>query len=330
VDPGVVVHLNLIWRSLTMSPRYGTVLAGLAITAGLLATACSSGSSGSASTAAATSGQVVAVGAENEYANVIGQIGGKYVRVTAIESNPNTDPHTFEASPSVANAVASAQLVVQNGIGYDTYMNKIEAASPSSTRKVIDAANLLGLPDSTPNPHLWYSPTTMPAVAKAVAGDLSGMQPAHAAYFKANLRRFDASLQPWYQAIARFKAAYPGTPVAVTEPVGDYMLQAAGTKILTPFTLQADIMNGVDPSPQNVSLEDGFFSGHQVKVFVYNQQVTDSLTASFLTQAQNDGIPVVGVYETMPTPGYDYQSWMLAEVQALQKAVADKISTEKL
>jgi zinc/manganese transport system substrate-binding protein len=305
----------------------GIVLAALAITAGLLATACSSGS---VSTDAAGGGQVVAVGAENEYANVIGQIGGRYVRVSAIESNPNTDPHTFEASPSVANEVATAQLVVQNGIGYDTYMNKIEDASPSSTRKVIDVQNLLGLPDSTPNPHLWYSPATMPAVAKAVASDLSGLQPAHAAYFKANLRRFDASLQPWYQAIARFKAAYPGTPVAVTEPVGDYMLQAAGTKILTPFTLQAGIMNGVDPSPQDVSLENGFFSGHQVKVFVYNQQVTDALTGSFLTQAQKDGIPVVGVYETMPTPGYDYQSWMLAEVQALQKAVADKISTQKL
>jgi zinc/manganese transport system substrate-binding protein len=89
-------------------------------------------------------------------------------------------------------------------------------------------------------------------------------------------------------------------------------------------------MNGVDLSPQYVSLEDSLFTGHRVKVLVYNQQVTDSLTQSFLSQAHKDGIPVVGVYETMPTPGYDYQSWMLAEVQALRKAVADKISTQKL
>jgi zinc/manganese transport system substrate-binding protein len=309
-----------------MPARRGIAFAVLSVTAGLLAAACSSGP---ASTD--PGGQkIVAVGAENEYANVISQIGGKYVSVSAIESNPNTDPHTFEASPSVAQEVSAAKLVVQNGIGYDTYMNKIEAASPSQGRKVIDVQNLHGLPDSTPNPHLWYSPTTMPAVAKAVASSLSALQPSHAAYFTANLRRFDSSLQPWYQAIARFKAAYPGTPVAVTEPVGDYMLQAAGTKILTPFTFQADIMNGVDPSPQDVSLQNGFFSGHKVKVFVYNQQVTDSLTQSFLAQARRYGIPVVGVYETMPTPGYDYQSWMLAEVQALQKAVADKISTEKL
>jgi zinc/manganese transport system substrate-binding protein len=284
---------------------------------------------GPASTADSTA-TIVAVGAENEYANVIGQIGGKYVHVTAIESNPNTDPHSFEASASVAQVVSSAGLVVQNGLGYDTYMNKIEAATPNAKRKVIDVQNLLGLPDSTPNPHLWYKPSTMPAVAKEVAKDLAALEPAHAAYFEANAASFDRSLQPWYRAIAQFKAAFPGTPLATTEPVGDYLLQAAGARILTPFAFQADVMNGVDPAPQYVSLQDNLFSGHKVKVFLYNQQVTDSLTQSFLATAHRDGIPVVGVYETMPTPGYDYQSWMLAEVHALQKAVADKISTQKL
>jgi zinc/manganese transport system substrate-binding protein len=308
-----------------MSRRSKVPAAALCAAAVLLAAACSS-----ASASPSAAGKIVAVGAENEYANVIGQIGGKYVSVSAIESNPNTDPHTFEASPSVAQVVSSAQLVVQNGIGYDTYMNKIESAAPNSQRKVIDVQTLLGLPDSTPNPHLWYNPRTMPAVAKAVADDLSGLQPAHKAYFQANAATFDASLQPWYRAIAHFKATYPGTAVAVTEPVGDYMLQAAGTDIRTPFRLQADIMNGVDPAPQDVTLEDSLFSAHKVTVFVYNQQVTDALTASFLATAHKYGIPVVGVYETMPVPGYDYQSWMLAEVNALQKAVADHISTEKL
>jgi zinc/manganese transport system substrate-binding protein len=89
-------------------------------------------------------------------------------------------------------------------------------------------------------------------------------------------------------------------------------------------------MNGVDPAPQDISLQNSLFTGHKVKVFLYNQQVTDSLTQSFLEAAHRNGIPVVGVYETMPTPGYTYQSWMLAETRALQKALADKISTEKL
>ena len=296
-------------------------------------TGCGSSSSGSASASgsgAATPGAIAAVGAENEYANVIEQIGGRYVKVSAIESNPNTDPHTFEASPSVAQEVSQAKLIVQNGVGYDTYMEKIESATPSSSRKVIDVQKLLGLPESTPNPHLWYKPTTMPAVARALAADLSALQPTHAAYFQANARTFEASLQPWLTALRQFSARYPNTTAATTEPVGDYMLEAAGIKNLTPFGMQADIMNGTDVSPQDVSLQDRLFADHTVKVFVYNQQVTDSVTEGFLKQAAHAGVPVVGVYETMPTPGYDYQSWMLAELTALERAVADRASTQKL
>ena len=311
-----------------MTFRQPAVCAALLAGVALLGSACSASPGSTA--AADSSATITAVGAENEYANVIGQVGGKYVHVSAIESNPNTDPHTFEASASVAQLVSSAGLVVQNGLGYDSYMNKIESAAPNASRTVIDVQKLLGLPDSTPNPHLWYSPGTMPAVAKAIAADLARIQPAHAAYFRARATAFDRSLQPWYQALAAFKAKYAGTPVAVTEPVGDYMLQAAGARILTPFGFQADVMNGVDLPPQYVSLEDSLFAQHKVKVFLYNQQVTDSLTASFLAAAHRDGIPVVGVYETMPAPGYTYQSWMVAEVQALQRAVASHLSTQKL
>jgi zinc/manganese transport system substrate-binding protein len=305
------------------------LVAGVALA--LLAAGCSSGSSSSSATNAShSSAQIVAVGAENEYADVISQIGGEYVKVSAIESNPNTDPHSFEASPSVAQTVGAAKLVVQNGVGYDAYMEKIESASPSSSRKVIDVQQLLGLPDSTPNPHLWYKPTTMPAVARALVPDLSALAPAHAAYFRANAAKFEQSLKPWLTALRRFSSRYPGTTVATTEPVGDYMLEAAGVQNLTPFGFQADIMNGTDPAPQGVSLQEGLFSGHKVKVFVYNQQVSDSLTETFLKSATHNGIPVVGVYETMPTPGYHYQSWMLAEVRALEKAVSQHVSTEKL
>lgn len=295
-----------------------TALAGLA-----------AGCSGAAQSASA-SGVIKAIGAENEYANVLSQIGGPYVSVSSILNNPNTDPHTFESSPRVAQEVSAAQLIVQNGVGYDDFMNKIESASPSKSRKVIVVQHLLGLPDDTPNPHLWYSPTAMPAAAKAMAADLSALEPSHASYFEANLRKFDASLTPWLDAIAAFKAKYAGTAVATTEPVADYLLQAMGMDNLTPFGFQADIMNGVDPSPQDISLENSFFTGHDVKVFCYNQQVVDALTTSVRHNAENAGVPVVGVYETMPTPGYDYQTWMFTEVQDIQKAVANGVSTERL
>jgi zinc/manganese transport system substrate-binding protein len=273
---------------------------------------------------------ISAVGAENEYASVLSQIGGRYVHVNSVLDNPSTDPHTFEASPQVASEVASAQLIVQNGLGYDTWIAKMEAASPAPGRKVIVAQHVLGLPDSTPNPHLWYNPATMPAVARVIAADLSALRPARAAYFRANLAAFDRSLQPWLRAIAQFRTAYPGITAATTEPVADYLLTAMGIRNLTPFSFQADIMNGVDPAPEDIALENSFFSQHRVRLFAYNEQVTSALTASVRQNAQAAGVPVVAVYETMPTPGYTYQSWMLAEVNAIRRAVASKISTQRL
>lgn len=313
----------------SLSRRLRTLPLGAAAAAAAGAAAALALAACGISTPHAGRGQVVAVGAENEYADVISQIGGRYVKVAAIMSNPNTDPHSFEASPSVAATVSEAKLVVQNGVGYDDFISKIESASADPSRRVIDVQDLLGLPNSTPNPHLWYSPRTMPRVAAAVATDLAALEPRHAAYFRANVTRFDASLTPWLSAIARFRAAHPHTPVATTEPVGDDMLQAAGTDDLTPFSLQTDLMNGTDPAPQSVTLQDGLFSHRRVRVFVYNQQVTDTLTQGFLKLAESAHVPVVGVYETMPI-GFTYQSWMLAEVRALSAAVTHGTSTTRL
>jgi zinc/manganese transport system substrate-binding protein len=312
-------------RGLRVRPVGILLLAVAAAVAATAVAACAGGAS-----AASGSGKIVAVGAENEYADVVSQVGGKYVQASAIMSDPSTDPHTFEASIAVAREVGSAQLVVQNGVGYDGFMSTIESAAPNGDRMVIDVQQLLKLPDSTPNPHLWYDPGTMPKVADAIAADLAAIQPAHAAYFRANARAFTTSLTPWLNAIAAFKQAYQGTPVATTEPVADYLLQAAGADNLTPWTFQADIMNGVDPAPQDVAVERSLFTGHKVKALLYNKQVTDPLTESLIALADQNHIPVVGVYETMPAPGYDYQSWMLTEVQDLQKAVVDNVSTQHL
>jgi zinc/manganese transport system substrate-binding protein len=300
-----------------------SVVASLAVT--LLA-----GCSASLAGAIGSNGKIVAIGAENEYADVIQQVGGKYVQASAVMSNPNTDPHTFEASAATGRLVNASQLVVQNGLGYDTFMDTIEKAVPDSGRHVIVVQKLLGLPDSTPNPHLWYKPGVMATVAQAIARNLAAIDPAHTSYFQANATTFTRSLSKWTSAMAAFKASYPGTPVATTEPVADYLLQASGADNRTPWAFQADIMNGTDPSAQDVAVERGLFEKHVVKVFVYNQQVTDSLTESFIALAKANGIPVVGVYETMPEPGYHYQSWMLAEVNALRAAVTDHVSSEHL
>jgi zinc/manganese transport system substrate-binding protein len=302
---------------------FAFAVAGLALLGAVVLAGCGGSAGG------ATDGKIAAVGAENQYANVIEQIGGKYADVSAVESDPNTDPHSFEASVSVAQQVARADVVVQNGLGYDSYMEKIESASSNDSRRVVDVQELLGLPDSTPNPHLWYKPETMPAVARQLVVDFSELQPGHRAYFESNLKKFEAALQPWLKGLKEFSTKFPGAAVATTEPVADYMLEAAGVRNLTPFTMQADIMNDTDPAPQAVALQESFFSGGKADAFVYNQQVTDSITEKFLRSAADHDVPVVGVYETMPT-GYTYQRWMEAELTALEEAVAHGKSTESL
>jgi zinc/manganese transport system substrate-binding protein len=302
----------------------------LAVAVALVATLAAAWSSRDASAAPDAGSKIVAVGAESQYADVISQVGGQYVTVSALMSNPNTDPHSYEASIAVAREVGRARLVVQNGLGYDSFMDSVESAAPDSDRTVINVQRLLHLPDSTPNPHLWYDPARMPQVADAIAASLSAIQPSHEAYFAARAAAFKSGLASLTAAISSFKAAYAGVPVATTEPVADYLLTALGADNRTPWTFQADIMNGVDPSPQSLAAQRALFTGHKVKVFLYNQQVTDALTQSFITLAEQNHIPVVGVYETMPAPGYDYQTWMRTEVQALHKAVTAHISMEHL
>jgi zinc/manganese transport system substrate-binding protein len=285
---------------------------------------------GCAAQPGSSDGKIVAVGAENQYTSVIAQIGGRYVDASSVMSNPNTDPHTFEASAQVAATISGAALVVQNGLGYDSFMDKIESSSPSEHRTVISAQNVLGLPDSTRNPHLWYKPSTMPAVAKRISDALARIAPTHRAYFAARLVVFDASLAKWTSALAQFRATHPSVAVATSEPVADYLLEAAGARNLTPWALQAAIMNDTDPAPQDVAIQDALFTNHRVKVFIYNQQVTDSITAKYLALAKAHHVPVVGVYETMPTDGFRYQSWMEAELAAIERAVTTGTSTGKL
>jgi len=283
----------------------------------------------SAPRASTASARIVqAVGAENEYANVIKQIGGGHVSVLGIINDPTTDPHTYESSTKDAGAVAKAQLIVQNGLGYDDFMGHLEAASPSKSRTIIDVGSLLGYKTGA-NPHLWYKPTTMTQVAAKIASTLAAYDPTDKATFNANLTRFVASLTPWKAALNMLRRRYAGTPVAVTEPVFDYTLQAAGLTILTPHRFELAIQEGNDPSPQDAQIEANLLSQKRVKAFFYNQQAVEAVTTKLLGIARARHIPIVGVYETMPL-AKDYQGWMMAEVTAVAKALGQGVSTERI
>lgn len=272
---------------------------------------------------------IVAVGAENEYADIIRQIGGSNVSVTAIMSNPETDPHSYEANTQDAAAVGKATLVVENGLGYDDFIDKLAAGSPNSNRVVVNVAKELGYSDQTQNPHLWYKPDTMPRVAEIVAQALEKQMPAQKQAFQDNLSKFKTSLNSWTDAVAALKKDCGGAGVAVTEPVSDYLVEAAGLSNKTPWSYQAAVMNGTDPSPQDVKTQRELFTKKTVKVFLYNRQAVDDSTKTLLALAQKNKVPVVGVYETMPE-NYTYQKWMLAETQAIRDAVQKGVSTQEL
>lgn len=268
------------------------------------------------------------VAAENFYADVALQIGGRYVSAIGIMNNPSVDPHTYESSPTDANAIGAADVVIQNGIGYDAFMEKLEAASPRRARTVIDIGARLGY-GAGYNWHLWYKPTTMPRVAALLAEEFSRRDPVHTASYLANQRAFIRSLIPWKAAIARVRTRFSGTPVATTEPLTDWFTDSTGLRVATPATFEAAIQSGNDPSPQDVRAMRELLIGRQVRVLLYDQQSVEPLTVRLLDLARTWHIPIVGMYETEPL-SKRYQGWMLAEVTALDLALSRGVSTEHI
>ncbi len=264
-------------------------------------------------------GPLKIVAAENFYGDVARQIGGPEVDVTSILSNPNQDPHDFEASPSTARAIADAALIVYSGADYDPWMEKLLSASPSSTRQVIVVAALMHR-KSGDNPHLWYDPATMPTVAKALASAFETGDPAHKADYEDRLGAFLQSLQAMDAQVTAMHRKYAGTEVTATEPVFGYMAEALGLKMRN-GDFQVAVMNGTEPSAAQVGAFENDLKSRTAKVLFYNSQVTDDLTARLQKLARDSGVPVVGVSETEP-PGMTYQAWMTGQLGALDKALS--------
>ena len=261
-------------------PTARAPVAAAAILAVVSAFAAGCGGGGQGATAGG--GAIVAVGAENEYANVIEQVGGTYVTVTRDREQPEHRPAHLRGQPERRRRSSAPRGWSSRTASATTRTwNRIESASPSSSAqgdRRAEAARAAGL-HAEPAP-LVQAARRCPRSRRRSPPTCRRSQPAHAAVLPGQRRR----LRRLADAVAcrrsqQFARDYPDTPVATTEPVGDYMLEAAGTVNLTPFALQADVMNGVDPAPQDVTLQNSLFADHRVKVFVYNQQVTDSLTA---------------------------------------------------
>ena len=275
---------------------------------------------GCSSSTSSSSGKIDAVAGENFYGDLVSRVGGDLVSVNSILNDPNVDPHTYESSPQNAQAVADATLVVENGLGYDAFMDLLIGASPRADRKVIDVQQLLGLADGL-NPHAWYDPGTMPKVARAVADALEQLAPASKSTVEANLKSYLDSFGPLTAKVAEIKTRYPGTPVAYTEPVAAYLLDALGFQSLTPEGFGRSIENGTDPAPVDVAAERDLLTSHRVKLLLYNDQATSPVTESIKTLAGQSGVPIVGVSETMPGGSGGFVAWQLAQLNAIESAL---------
>ena len=157
--------------------------------------------------ARAVDGKIALVAAENFYGNVAQQIGGDRASVISILSNPDQDPHLFEASPTIIRQVAAAQIVIYNGADYDPWMEKLLKVTPRAGRVAIAAADLVNK-KAGDNPHLWYDPATMPAVARALAAALIAADPGHKDDYMARLQTFLASLELLNEKIAALRGKY--------------------------------------------------------------------------------------------------------------------------
>ena len=220
-------------------------------------------------------GPVKLVAAENFYGGIAQQIGGAQVEVVSVMNNPDQDPHLFETSPAVARQLAAAQIVIYNGADYDPWMPKLLAAAPTPGRIVIVAADLVHK-KAGDNPHLWYDPATMPAVAKALAAALGKADPAHAAEYQARLATFLASLKPLDDKIGAVRKKYAGAAVTASEPVFGYMAAALGLQMRNE-KFQLSIMNDTEPSASDVAAFERDLKEHKVRVMFYNKQASDKI-----------------------------------------------------
>lgn len=281
----------------------------------------SSNSAAEVSSSTAATAPIAVVASTNVWGDIAKQVGGDHVNVTSIMSDPNADPHQYEADATTAGALSKAQFVIENGLGYDDFMDKLLSASPNPTRTVLNAADAMQISGADANPHIWYDIAKISAVASGIADQLGKLDPGDASTFTANAKAFSDSLPPINAAIDNIKSKYPGAPIGYTERVPGYLVDAAGLTLATPATFAQSIEDGNDPSPADNAAMDAALTGKKIKVLLYNGQVTSPATDAVKQLAQKSGVPVVGVTETLPPSDKDFQDWQLRQITELTSAL---------
>jgi zinc/manganese transport system substrate-binding protein len=262
--------------------------------------------------------QVVA--GQNFWGSIAAQLGGTHVSVTSIVTNPNADPHDYESSTKDARAFATADYVILNGAGYDEWASKLLSANPNPSRKVFTVADLLKK-KAGDNPHFWYNPDWVEQVADKITADYQAIYAADASYFSQQRAAFRTALQPYHDRIAKIRSAFSGVPVGATESIFEYLATALGLNLISPPEFMKAVAEGSDPPAQTVAEFHNLVAGKKIKVLVYNVQTSTNITEDLKRQATNNGIPVVGVSETLQPVDATFQEWQDAQLVTLQNAL---------
>ena len=289
------------------------------------AVACSSkgptSSSGSSASSAAPAAKIQVVATINAWGSIASQLGGDRVQETSIITNPDTDPHSYEPSAADARTVAGAAVLVENGIGYDAWADKMVASNPNPQRTTLTVGQIVGVPDDG-NPHQWYSPDSVNKVVDAITAAYKKADPNDSAYFDQQNQQFvNQGLANYHNLISAIKTTYAGTPVGASESIFSPLSDALGLNLLTPPEFLKAESEGTDPSPADKATIDQQIATKAIKLYVFNTQNSNPDVQAQVDAAKKQNIPVATVTETLSPANASFQDWQSAQLSGLQAAL---------
>jgi len=261
------------------------------------------------------------VAAEDFWGSLATQLGGRAAHVTSIITNPNADPHEYEASTAVARAFGGANYVILNGAGYDDWAAKILEANPEPHRVVLVVADLLGKRPGD-NPHFWYNPDYVFRVIDRISSDYRSIDPADATYFRQRLSVVEASFGPYRELLASIRREHAGEKVASTESIFEYLTRDLKLDLVTPYAFMQAVAEGYDPPVGAVATFEQEISAHDFRLLVYNSQTLTALTTNIRKQVASEHILIVGISETLRPQKATFQQWMVSELTSISRALA--------
>jgi zinc/manganese transport system substrate-binding protein len=270
---------------------------------------------------ATTGGGVRVVAAENFWGSIARQLAGSHADVQSIIVNPAEDPHSYEPTTGDARTMATAQLAIVNGIGYDPWAPRLLAANPVSGRVTLTVGSQLGLKDGD-NPHRWYNPADVNAVANAIAADLTRLDPHDKGYFTRRLRQFETQgLAQYHGLIAQIRARYSGVPVGASESIFAMQAPSLGLDLITPYSFMKAISEGTEVTAQDTITTERQLTSRQIKVWVYNSQNVTPEIQRLNGLARAAGIPIATVTETLSPASDSFQQWQVAQLTEIAAAL---------